>query len=63
LPLDERGMPADVSGQGALEGVHFVGFDVLQPGGLLRTIAQQAEAVADRISTRQAQGHGDRHGA
>lgn len=63
VPLDERGVPADVSGQGALDGVHFVGFDVRQPGGLLRTIAQQAGAVAERISTRQARGRGGRHGA
>jgi cation diffusion facilitator CzcD-associated flavoprotein CzcO len=62
LPLDERGIPTDVSGQGALDGVHFVGFDVRQ-AGLLRSIAQQAEAVAQRISTRQAQGRGGRHGA
>ena len=63
LPLDGRGMPAAVSGQGALDGVHFVGFDVRQPGGLLRTIAQQAEAVAQHISARQSQGRGGRHGA
>lgn len=62
LPLDERGIPTDVSGQGALDGVHFVGFDVRQ-AGLLRSIAQQAEVVAERISTRQAQGRGGRHGA
>jgi hypothetical protein len=51
-----------LSGQGALDGVHFIGFDVRQQG-LLRSIAQQAEAVAQRISTRQAQGRGGRHGA
>lgn len=49
LPLDERGMPAQVSGQGALEGVHFVGFDVRQPGGLLRSIGPQARALADHL--------------
>jgi cation diffusion facilitator CzcD-associated flavoprotein CzcO len=56
LPLDERGIPLQVSGEGALEGLHFVGFDVRQPGGLLRTIAQQAPGVADRISMRQVNG-------
>lgn len=60
LPLDARGMPGEVSGSGALEGLHFVGFDVRQPGGLLRTIAQQAQAVAERISARQARGTGGR---
>lgn len=57
LPWDERGMPRQVNGEGVLEGLYFVGFDVRQPGGLLRSIAQQAEQVADRISTRQAQPH------
>ncbi len=55
LPLDERGMPRQAVGEGALDGVYFVGFDVQQPGGLLRTMARQAEAVAERISDRQAQ--------
>ena len=50
LPLDARGMPAEVVGQGALAGVYFVGFDVRQPGGLLRAIAGQAQMVADHIS-------------
>jgi NAD(P)H-nitrite reductase large subunit len=63
LPLDERGIPPGVSGEGALQGVYFVGFDVRQPGGLLRTIAQQAEQVAERISARQGQDHGGVHGA
>ncbi|WP_171020085.1 NAD(P)/FAD-dependent oxidoreductase [Hydrogenophaga sp. 2FB] len=62
LPLDERGMPQAVNGEGALEGLHFVGFDVRQPGGLLRSIAQQAVVVAERISARQAQPIRDRHG-
>lgn len=61
LPLDARGMPAEVSGHGALEGLHFVGFDVRQPGGLLRAIAQQAQVVAERISTLQARAPGGRH--
>ena len=56
LALDPRGIPAQVSGEGALEGLHFVGFDMRQPGGLLRTIALQAPRVAERISARQANG-------
>jgi indole-3-pyruvate monooxygenase len=50
LPLDARGMPAEVVGQGTLAGVYFVGFDVRQPGGLLRAIASQAQRVADHIA-------------
>ncbi len=50
LPLDARGMPTEVVGQGALTGVYFVGFDVRQPGGLLRAIAAQAQRVADHIA-------------
>lgn len=56
LALDARGMPTQLSGEGALDGLHFVGFDVRQPGGLLRTIAQQAPLVAERISVQQAKG-------
>ncbi|MES2841308.1 MAG: NAD(P)/FAD-dependent oxidoreductase [Pseudomonadota bacterium] len=48
-PLDARGMPAEVVGQGALAGVYFVGFDVRQPGGLLRSIAAQSQVVAEHI--------------
>ena len=51
LPLDARGMPTEVVGQGALAGVYFVGFDVRQPGGLLRAIAAQAQQVADCIAS------------
>ena len=50
LPLDARGMPTEVVGQGALDGLYFVGFDVRQPGGLLRAIAGQAPRVADHIT-------------
>ena len=49
LPLDERGMPPGMRGKGPCEGLWFVGYDVRQPGGLLRTIAGQAEAVARTI--------------
>lgn len=50
LPLDERELPTQVSGTGALTGLHFVGFDIRQPGGLLRTIAMQARDVARAIA-------------
>jgi NADPH-dependent 2,4-dienoyl-CoA reductase/sulfur reductase-like enzyme len=56
LALDTRGMPGEVSPQGALQGLHFVGFDVREPGGLLRSIAGQAQDVAERISAQPAQG-------
>jgi cation diffusion facilitator CzcD-associated flavoprotein CzcO len=50
VPVDRNGMPVSVAGQGALAGVYFVGFDIRQPGGLLRAIAAQARLVADVIS-------------
>ncbi len=50
LPLDERGLPTVLHGDGPLDGLHFVGYDIRQPGGLLRTIAMQAERVAARIA-------------
>lgn len=50
LELDGNGMPVQSQGQGELAEVHFVGFDVRQPGGLLRTIGSQALAVAEAIS-------------
>jgi cation diffusion facilitator CzcD-associated flavoprotein CzcO len=49
VPVDEHGLPRDVVGEGALAGIHFVGFDTRQPGGLLRAIAAQAVLVAERI--------------
>ncbi|MDB5774846.1 MAG: binding domain protein [Herbaspirillum sp.] len=49
LTVDANGMPTDVIGRGALEGVYFVGFDIRAPGGLLRTIGIQAQSVADEI--------------
>jgi cation diffusion facilitator CzcD-associated flavoprotein CzcO len=49
LTVDANGMPTDVIGRGALEGVYFVGFDIRAPGGLLRTIGVQAQSVADEI--------------
>jgi cation diffusion facilitator CzcD-associated flavoprotein CzcO len=54
VPLDERELPRDPIGSGALAGVYFVGFDIRQPGGLLRTIGLQAQQVAGAIArTRQ----------
>jgi hypothetical protein len=50
LPLDARGLPTVLHGEGLLQGLHFVGFDIRQPGGLLRTIAMQAPRVAERIA-------------
>ena len=49
VPLDASGLPTVLAGTGDLDGVYFVGFDTRQPGGLLRTIAHQAVAVAARI--------------
>lgn len=51
LPLDERGMPPAVRGEGVCAGLWFVGYDVRQPGGLLRTIAGQATAAAQQVAT------------
>ena len=42
-------MPLDVVGQGAFAGICFVGFDIRQPGGVLRTINLQARRVADAL--------------
>ncbi|MEO8836859.1 MAG: NAD(P)-binding domain-containing protein, partial [Caldimonas sp.] len=50
VPVDATGLPSEPVGRGALDGVFFVGFDVRQPGGLLRTIALQARAVAAAIA-------------
>jgi cation diffusion facilitator CzcD-associated flavoprotein CzcO len=51
--VDPNGMPTEVIGSGALEGVYFVGFDIRAPGGLLRTIGIQAQLIADEISRKQ----------
>ena len=50
LDLDARGLPREAIGHGARAGLHFPGFDLRQPGGLLRTIAQQAQAVAQAVA-------------
>lgn len=49
VPVDDSGLPTQLAGTGGLEGIYFVGFDVRQPGGLLRAIAAQAGAVAERV--------------
>jgi len=49
VPVDDSGLPTQLAGAGALDGVFFVGFDVRQAGGLLRTIARQALLVAEQI--------------
>jgi cation diffusion facilitator CzcD-associated flavoprotein CzcO len=54
LPTDRHGAPADVVGQGAAAGLFFVGYDIRQPGGVLRTIHAQALRVSDAlVDTRQ----------
>lgn len=50
LPLDTRGMPFAVRGEVGCAGLWFVGYDVRQPGGLLRTIAGQAEWVSRHMT-------------
>jgi cation diffusion facilitator CzcD-associated flavoprotein CzcO len=50
LDLDARGMPREAIGRGARAGLHFTGFDLRQPGGLLRTIGQQALEVAQEVA-------------
>jgi cation diffusion facilitator CzcD-associated flavoprotein CzcO len=54
VPVDASGLPTEPIGRGALAGVAFVGFDTRQPGGLLRTIAQQARTVAAAIGSAEA---------
>jgi cation diffusion facilitator CzcD-associated flavoprotein CzcO len=52
LDLDDKGLPHRTVGQGPLDGAFFVGFDVRQAGGLLRTIGLQAQEVARAIHRR-----------
>jgi len=54
LPLDASGLPLETVGRGDRSGLGFVGFDTRQAGGLLRTIAAQAEEVAQALASRQA---------
>ncbi|MEN9417764.1 MAG: hypothetical protein RI988_1384 [Pseudomonadota bacterium] len=55
LDLDARGLPRASAGDPGQPGLHFVGFDVRQPGGLLRTIGQQAQEVARQVADAVAQ--------
>lgn len=52
LDVDDKGLPRRLAGEGPLDGAFFVGFDVRQAGGLLRTIGLQAQEVADAIQAR-----------
>ncbi|HWI79623.1 MAG TPA: NAD(P)/FAD-dependent oxidoreductase [Ramlibacter sp.] len=49
VPVDDKGLPRETIGRGPLDGAFFVGFDVRQPGGLLRTIGLQAQEVARAV--------------
>lgn len=48
--LDAQGLPRGISGQGALEGLHFVGFDNYTAGGTLAVIHRDAQRVAAAIA-------------
>ncbi len=50
LGLDPRGLPLEAIGRGARNGLHFTGFDLRQPGGLLRTIGEQAQEIANQVA-------------
>lgn len=50
LATRDKGLPAALVGTGELDGLYFVGYDIRQPGGVLRTIAQQAATVAEAIA-------------
>lgn len=52
LPLDAGGLPLETIGRDERGGLAFVGFDIRQAGGLLRTIATQAETVAQALASR-----------
>jgi cation diffusion facilitator CzcD-associated flavoprotein CzcO len=54
VSTDFTGMPRDMVGEGATRGIYFVGFDIRQPGGLLRAISAQAQHVARVIFDRSA---------
>jgi cation diffusion facilitator CzcD-associated flavoprotein CzcO len=52
VDVDHKGLPREMVGQQALDGAFFVGFDVRQAGGLLRTIGLQSQEVARAIERR-----------
>lgn len=58
LGLDERGLPREAVGRAVRAGLHFIGFDLRQPGGLLRTIGQQAQQVALAVAGDRARAEG-----
>lgn len=50
IEVDRNGMPISLIGSGSCAGLFFIGFDIRQPGGLLRTISKQAEIIADALT-------------
>lgn len=54
--VDCNGMPVAEVGTGPHAGLYFVGFNIRSPGGLLRKIGLQAQAVANAIQARRADG-------
>jgi cation diffusion facilitator CzcD-associated flavoprotein CzcO len=50
VELDRSRLPVKVIGSGDLAGIYFVGFQLREPGGLLRTIVAQAVQVAAAIT-------------
>jgi lysine/ornithine N-monooxygenase len=54
LSVRDKGLPTEVSGTGVLEGVYFVGYDIRQAGGVLRSIGLQARRVAGEIAASRA---------
>lgn len=44
------GLPTDCVGEGKLSGVFFVGFDNHRPGGILGTVLEESELVANAIA-------------
>ncbi|TFZ07500.1 NAD(P)/FAD-dependent oxidoreductase [Ramlibacter henchirensis] len=55
VPVRDKGLPAEIAGTGPFAGVYFVGYDLRQTGGLLRSIGKQAlqvaESVVERVAT------------
>lgn len=49
LSVDSFGAPRYLHGQGALEGVHFLGFDNYSPGGILGIVRRDAPRIAQHI--------------
>ncbi len=49
--LDEQGCPQSVIGEGFHQGIYFVGFDNYKLGGILGTIYDDSETVANQLSS------------